>query len=573
MYTTPYEMNIMPYEKIPCEKKYVADAMGDEFKHWTSRTPVFINAPTGSGKNTFIFDTLAPHAKSTNNCVLLLSNRVALNRQEKRKLWEKLHDYSISDQELDSEFIFDNIIIFSYQNFINQINYLLSSPLFNCIKYVIYDEAHYFLSDALFNNETDLQLLTTINLFSNAIRIYMSATAERIAPFIKQLEESILTQNIKNNSNSTVRQVSLCLHKPKFLEYKFPRDYSDYVFHFFKSWDVLCKYITHSSQDEKWLIFVEAKSEYKEIEALLTANKELEKQDINFLTADDKNTSVYQLISRKEKFKTRVLVSTIALDNGINIRDDQLKHIVINSCDPVSMIQMVGRKRRAANENVNLYFKTTKKEDLIKYKASKRKLLNSAVSFDKNSLYSIEKNWGDLDKDLQKLFRVRLSNNYSQAPMAKANDLAKVKLEYDIAVLEDLIANIEYYDDGYGFARSVLQWFHIDPDSESLPERQLENLVSTLKDEEIEELTSYIKSNIEENHIFRKGERNTLISLFADSYENISQQPLRKQREEGRVAEIINYVLEKLELPYEFNKIKEKGSQKNPGWFFSDKAT
>ena len=76
------------FEFIDSQKyEWLSDALALEIRKWNINTPVFISAQTGTGKNTFIrkkllkkvFDDNIEHNSS--NKILLLSNRVALNRQ------------------------------------------------------------------------------------------------------------------------------------------------------------------------------------------------------------------------------------------------------------------------------------------------------------------------------------------------------------------------------------------------------------------------------------------------------------------------------------------------------------
>lgn len=597
-------MYTMDYDKISCSGKFVAEAIGDEFKRWNSWKPVFIDAPTGSGKNTFIFDTLAPYAKSINKNILLLSNRIALSRQEKRAIWEKSYNTPISDQQLDEKIIFDNnknnILIISYQSVLNLLGYVRSPPCNQCrqnwqcrqswqcesykqfnqieqfisnINYVIFDEAHYFLADALFNNETDKQLSDTIDYFSSRTRIYMSATAEYIIPVIREQEELSLYRHLLSTCDPRLYNEILGYHNPKLIIYKFPRDYSDYSFHFFKDWKTLCAHLIQSPQEEKWLIFVNSRAEYDDIVKILKDNSSINDNDITFLSADDKNESSYQLISRKEKIKVRILVSTIVLDNGINIRDNQLKHIVINSWDPVSMVQMAGRKRRSVNETVNLYFKTVVEEDdLDRYRTSTNQSLNHIRSFKLNPSYFSNYIWGSLDKDVQKFFRLSPAPYPQQGQILVLNTFAEKRLEYNLGILEKLAIDV-YDDEEYGFARNVLEWFDRDPDKESLPEMQLENLnlpplKDKVKEEVISDLTSYIKSNIEENHIFHADDHKALITYFVGLYKTIPQRNQSFPIDVKRTVKIITSILKELNIPYTFEKIKEEGSQQNGRWRF-----
>ena len=59
---------------------------------WNSKTPIFISAQTGAGKNYFIQHTLLETLENNNSQakdqILILSNRIALNRQSKRQFAE-----------------------------------------------------------------------------------------------------------------------------------------------------------------------------------------------------------------------------------------------------------------------------------------------------------------------------------------------------------------------------------------------------------------------------------------------------------------------------------------------------
>jgi hypothetical protein len=58
---------------------------------------------------------------------------------------------------------------------------------------------------------------------------------------------------------------------------------------------------------------------------------------------------------KEQTFDRQVLVTTKVLDCGINLWDNRLRHIVTVTDDRVSMLQMLGRKRRKPGERVNLY--------------------------------------------------------------------------------------------------------------------------------------------------------------------------------------------------------------------------
>jgi len=57
---------------------------------------------------------------------------------------------------------------------------------------------------------------------------------------------------------------------------------------------------------------------------------------------------------------------TKVLDNGVNIKDDELKHIVIYTNNQTEFIQMLGRKRRKDDEIVNLYLKHRSEDEMYR---------------------------------------------------------------------------------------------------------------------------------------------------------------------------------------------------------------
>jgi hypothetical protein len=68
----------------------------------------------------------------------------------------------------------------------------------------------------------------------------------------------------------------------------------------------------------------------------------------------DQNT--IEEIVNDSKFKSRLVFSTKLLDNGVNLKDEQLKHIIIDIVDPITFIQIFGRKRcLSENDQVTLY--------------------------------------------------------------------------------------------------------------------------------------------------------------------------------------------------------------------------
>lgn len=93
---------------------YLNEVMGDVYKQWNGGDSVFISAPTGVGKTTFVLQQLVPEAKSRGKEVLFLSNRTVLRDQIKNIV---ARQQGIPE---DTEFLkdieeFDGITLASYQ--------------------------------------------------------------------------------------------------------------------------------------------------------------------------------------------------------------------------------------------------------------------------------------------------------------------------------------------------------------------------------------------------------------------------------------------------------------------------
>lgn len=419
--------------------RYVSDGLQDKIGSWDPVTPVMIDAPTGSGKNTFILDELLPRQQNVFR-TLVLTNRTALNLQFKRKLYERNGGPHISDDDLSVMEYFDDVWVISYQKILTYLDNPFH-PINTGIKpfqYIIFDEAHFFLSDARFNPQTSAILRTLIWQYPLSKRIYMTATPVHVEATITKVECELFDRRIMANGPDYHEKLSQVWKRSDskygyvtLQTYRLKANYSKCKFHFFSSWDTIAQQIASSEQEEKWLIFVKTISEGDALEKALHKLK-IAKKDITCIDASKKENATYKAIVRREKFDGRVLISTSVIDNGVNIKDDALKHVVIHSLDPVSTIQMAGRKRREPDDTVNFYFKTPTIQEIQQSIAS-TVLLKSFVkrvcdSQDHNYLLN---RWGKISEAEQKLILLR--------PIVQTID-ASNQLQQTI----DLIARMKY---------------------------------------------------------------------------------------------------------------------------------
>ena len=107
---------------------------------------------------------------------------------------------------------------------------------------------------------------------------------------------------------------------------------------------------------KKWMIFVDSIVYGKQLEKNL--KEKLEGDSVTFITTDYKKEedSLREVveISRESMFSKRILITTAVLDNGVNIKDLELRNIVVCADTKEQFIQMLGRKRKDGI-NTNLY--------------------------------------------------------------------------------------------------------------------------------------------------------------------------------------------------------------------------
>lgn len=342
------------------DAQYVADAVQDAYISWRPEVPVFISAQTGCGKNYFVQHQLVPTVMNYNmelgkgkmiKRVLFLSNRVALNRQNKIELAKSIDGYlpinavsyeelcrKYSADELDQIQRFDCVDICSYHQ-------LLTSPqiLQTEYAYVIIDEAHFFTQDSMFNYKTDVILEKIVATFSSAIRIYMSATFDDVfLPIIRE-EEAIWHRQVHSDYEKEF----------KFIFYDFPRRYN-YISNIkpiAENPEKLVEKI-HTTK-EKWLVFVANKAAGETLTSQLG-------EEAAFICSETKsgkrgNVEVYNQIVEKQTYKPRILVATAVIDNGISLKDSEIRHVAIFVPHPISFIQMLGRIRIQKKQKITLY--------------------------------------------------------------------------------------------------------------------------------------------------------------------------------------------------------------------------
>lgn len=317
--------------------EYVSDVVKEEYKKWKGGDIALLYSQVGTGKTYFVFNVLVPSLKPPEK-LLYVCNRRKLNKQVKYDLLklrgEKLPKNKKEEDALIKREIFGNIHILNYQrleSFLNYGEYDVTS-----FKYIVMDEAHYFCVDTAFNHKTFLSKKALIDSkLSDTVKVLISATINDLLPYINKKTYNELY------SYSTGSDFS----------YLNPQ-------YFTKSKDII-QLIINDQTDDKWLIFVTSKQSGDYI------RRTLEEAEIDAVFTHSKTSTNY---IKNEKFDEKVYICTKHLDNGVNITDDKLKHVVVMAYDEVTFIQEVGRCRvdiKNARE-VNLYLPTFSKKNFKK---------------------------------------------------------------------------------------------------------------------------------------------------------------------------------------------------------------
>ncbi|MFA7157462.1 MAG: DEAD/DEAH box helicase family protein [Bacilli bacterium] len=300
--------------------KYIGDELHPKIRTWNSGDIILITAPTGSGKNFFVNNHLHSYCRDFNKKILLLSNRKPLkNQNDKDKIKENLQ----------------NITTMNYQEL--EIRIKKHAELPSGYDFIVIDECHYFFNDTGINRNTDLSLEWLFRQ-TKAIRLIMSATPDLMRYYMD--EKNIL-----------------------YFEHSKKSDYS-FVdkFLFYNSDNVIKKLLFELPEDEKAIYFASTLKSFEISEKFETATFVCSDNNKQYKNKSDKETLRY--ITKDQKFDYQILCTTTVLDNGINIKDPAVKHIIVDNINLDTIVQCIGRKRlnKENDEKINVYIKNKSKK-------------------------------------------------------------------------------------------------------------------------------------------------------------------------------------------------------------------
>lgn len=174
------------------ENEAVGTQLQREIPFWTPENPVLLDLPPGSGKTSFIYNALLPEALARGKNLLLVSNRVALSSQQKQAILKKFNSPQLrllTDEGVRRTEDFGPVRVITYHRLPALVHDSESISWMSNLAFAVFDEAHFFTADAIFNSEAEYYLRLACKRFCRAVRIYMSATTWDVLEPLARAEE------------------------------------------------------------------------------------------------------------------------------------------------------------------------------------------------------------------------------------------------------------------------------------------------------------------------------------------------------------------------------------------------
>lgn len=167
-------------EKKPM-KKNLSDIIGErEYKKWFDGNKVVINAPTGTGKTTFVLTELLFCCKEKGKKCLILCNRRLLREQ---------YGFDLAERYIRYAELCETVVVRTYQELAETLKKGMEvSHLFDGVDMIICDETHYFYADSDFNPWGTYVLLQNI-IYAGYFKamVFLTATLEETLPLIERV--------------------------------------------------------------------------------------------------------------------------------------------------------------------------------------------------------------------------------------------------------------------------------------------------------------------------------------------------------------------------------------------------
>jgi len=281
---------------------------------WKMGDKILVTAQTGSGKTHMVKTSLLDYCNQNDYKMLLFSNRTILKGQNEESMGNEPNISLINYQTMEEGIVNRN----------EDFDYYMSR-----FKVIVFDEIHHVFMDSQFNRRTDIFMNLFSHEYPDKILIFMTATPELILDL-----------------------------KPNFdYVYSTKKDYSyiDKVL-FYNRVNTPESIIQNIPPDEKVIYFSSDAQEAYNLTQRFD-NAVFVCSENHNLYKYSSNKTVEEII-RQQYFDARILCTTKVLDNGVNILDASVKHVIIDMLDLTSFVQCLGRRRITSKEDkITLYVK------------------------------------------------------------------------------------------------------------------------------------------------------------------------------------------------------------------------
>lgn len=453
--------------RIPFNERYISDGIKKDYVNWKaieplrSSTKVFIDSPTGTGKTSFIINELLPFAAKYNRNILYIGNRVAIKEQTENVLQNNEPKLIyLPNKNGASTYLYpgtySHITLLNYQSALSFESDLL-------YYYVIFDEVHFFVEDALFNQKTYEIFDELLSRYMYSVNVFMSATMTEFATvYGKSFREYMPTHSEQEEIHKAVYHWEV-----KYYENSYSRPSYNAVL--YEHDDYLLDAIRKSPSEDKWIVF---EPSIHRGNLLKNRIKDKTNKKCKLISSKSEHTVAWKKLLEKGQFDENILITTKVLDNGINLTDKRIKHIVLPFCERTEFIQMIGRRRFTSDdinadgnlEIVNLYIrqptiqevnnniKTYKKQNKEIARVSNGILKSKREKDDTIIKKLIRKYWNNCDPTINKLFYIKVLDGNIKFIV---NPLAAQKISVLLLTYETISKN---YKNPYLYSDIIQLW-------------------------------------------------------------------------------------------------------------------
>ncbi|EOS69493.1 hypothetical protein C818_02274 [Lachnospiraceae bacterium MD308] len=523
---------------------YLTNIINDDLRNWNPHSQIFIAAPTGSGKTQFILRKLLPYVIKNGREILYLSNRVLLHKQIVKEVCSLQNvPYELLENQKIAEL--SGITCLTYQTLQEMNDW--GTIINQFFHYVVLDEVHYITEDSLFNPKIQ-RFLDWLEWRKNCfVTIAISATIEPVLGYLGFYNsEWQLVYEDENKEHYLRRAHDIVLRlkgiPEELIFYHMERTMPQFKVYIYETVNELAQIISEDISEDKWLVFQSNKEK--------AASQLLRNLNGNafLLTADNKECEEMQRIVERNQFRSKVLVTTKVLDNGISLHDKKLKNVALETISQTEFIQMLGRRRIEEGEDIalNVYIPKLSANYL------KNLVFNTLAPMLKLAELSEKEVLTEIMNDEEAYQRAKMLYDVKDGKLL-LNTIAVNMLKKRRQFAEKMALELE--NNANAFVEQQLQWLGV---------QELEGTVIYLRDvnnrKNEEKLRKMILSyagrslDSEEQKKFRNEVKEILVQLFPEKFPHKNRIPGLK---------MINEVLEELKFGFciESSHGKRKGEK------------